>query len=491
MEPAMRLDPAKYPDLPPGSQANFNSKTQTHQVFLEGKYRSPWCKTRRQSIGKIDRNGHFSFSKTYLLQQELYLMQNAAVPNEITKDSPAEMPIKKVVVSLEKAIAESTLETRRPQYCSVPMTVLVLGSLMQALTGDTDCVSIGDFISRNKDFFNKNIPGSNFENVSHDTIRRALMLIEPTHFESFYLSTVRQIVTKSVCRRVVATDGQAVRASGRTSEDNPAMHGASMFMNFYDVSNRVCLAQRRIDKKTNEIAVGPGMVEDLDLQGLVVTADAMSCQVKFVEAVIKQADYCLSLKGNQNSCWNEVAYLFNASNEDQIQTWTSDWEADHGRIEQRKVSMITGALLSKIIRQKWPGLSGGSVVKVEKQSTKKSSNKTISETRYYITSLPTKNTEMAKDIGEIIRAHWSVENNLHWMLDNLFRQDRMQADNPNYLTNRCALNKLALALLENYRFYLWDERGESSQLSIHLLQQRCRDPRVAIECIGYALGWLQ
>ena len=131
------------------------------------------------------------------------------------------------------------------------------------------------------------------------------------------------------------------------------------------------------------------------------------------------------------------------------------------------------------------------MVKVDKQSTKTTTNRTTNETRYYITSLPTKDPETAKNVGEIIRAHWGVENNLHWMLDNLFRQDRMQADNPNYLTNRCALNKLALALLENYRFFLWNKRGESPQLSIQLLQQRCRDPRVAIECIGYALGWLE
>lgn len=76
------------------------------------------------------------------------------------------------------------------------------------------------------------------------------------------------------------------------------------------------------------------------------------------------------------------------------------------------------------------------------------------------------------------------------MLDNFFQQHRMHDDNPNYQSNRSALNKLALALLENYRFYLWNVRGESAELPLHILQQRCRDPRTAIECIGCALGWL-
>lgn len=123
----MHLDPAKYPELPPGSQANYNKKTQTYQVFLEGKYRSPWCKTRRQSIGKIDRDGHFSFSANYLLQQRLHFMET----KEAIDTERKEQPIKKVVESLQRVITDSALETRRSQYCSVPMTALALGSLMR------------------------------------------------------------------------------------------------------------------------------------------------------------------------------------------------------------------------------------------------------------------------------------------------------------------------------------------------------------------------
>ena len=66
----------------------------------------------------------------------------------------------------------------------------------------------------------------------------------------------------------------------------------------------------------------------------------------------------------------------------------------------------------------------------------------------------------------------------------------MQADNPNYLSNRCALNKLALAMLENYQFHLWDTDVMNEKPSLRLLQQRCRDPKIAIECIACALGCL-
>ncbi len=483
----MQVDYVKYPDIPPGCQMNLNKNTGAYQVFREGKNRSPWCKTKRESVGRIDASGRFTLSKTYILQKQLYSLQSSGASSETP---PPDQRVTKVVEALDAAVKHNQLEVRRLTYKSVPMTALILGSLMQSLTGDSDCVSIGDFIARNIDFFRAHIPDCNFENVSHDTVRRAMMLIEPEKFENFYMNTISGVVRRTV-RRVIAADGQAVRASGRATDDEPAVHGASMFMNFYDTTNRVCLAQRYIAKKTNEITVGPQMVEDLDLRGTVVTADAMSCQVGFVEAVLKQADYCISLKGNQNKCWKEVTFLFASTHEDQIKTWVSDWECDHGRIEQRTVSMISGALLSKTLRDKWPGLSGGSVIRVQKQTTKKNTKKTSTEERFYISSLPTEGVEMAEKMGEIIRAHWGVENSLHWMLDNLFRQDRMQADNRNYLTNRCALNKLALALLENYRFYLWNERGEAENLSVRLLQQRCRDPRIAIECIACALGLMR
>ena len=77
------------------------------------------------------------------------------------------------------------------------------------------------------------------------------------------------------------------------------------------------------------------------------------------------------------------------------------------------------------------------------------------------------------------------------MLDTHFGQDRMQSNEPTYFVNREILHKLALALVENYRFYLWDNKLADESLSIHALQQRCPDPREGIRCFGHALGWLK
>ena len=81
-----------------------------------------------------------------------------------------------------------------------------------------------------------------------------------------------------------------------------------------------------------------------------------------------------------------------------------------------------------------------------------------------------------------------IENQLHWCLDVRFNQDRMQANNPNYIANRSALNKLALAYLQNYRYWLWDHGKEKNLLSINILQKRCSEPKIAMECIACGLG---
>lgn len=473
----MKVDYSKYPEIPPGCQMNHNQKTKVYQVFREGKARSPWCSTRRESIGYIHADGKFVFSKTYLLQLKLHHID----VETRQKETKAQI----VSDAVTEAISATELDCRDAAFTSVPLPAIALAAIMMALTGESDCVSISDFLTRNKAFFSQYVAQCDFEKVSHDTVRKALMLIEPEKFESFYLKLLEPVMRETF-GRVIAVDGQAVRATGKSTEDKPTVHGASMIMNVYDTDNRVCIAQRKIESKTNEITVGPHLLEGLDVHGCIVTADAMSCQVNFVKTVMKQADYCISLKGNQERSWKEASYLFKTA-QGHVLSYESDYELDHGRIEKRIVSMLPGRLLSKELREKWPGLSGGSLIHVSSEITKKSTKLTSTENRYYITSMPTLEGVPEK-MAKVIRAHWGVENNLHWTLDNLFRQDRMQADNPNYIENRSALNKLALALLENYRFYLWDNGLENKKLSLHLLQERCRDPKIAIECIGSALG---
>ena len=490
----MRADYEKFPELPPGCRFNHNKKTGATQVYRLGKDRTPGCEMKRESVGYI-RDGVFKPSERWLMTQQLIALnqENKNLRTGAARDNRKHKAEAVTAFSkIHEAVKATEVEFRKESHCSIPMDALMMGAILNALTGDADCVSIGDFMTRNKELFHQYIPEGDFENVSHDTVRRSLMLLNPEKFEQFLLHLLEPLVKKSV-RRVLAADGQAIKASGRMSvgkDGKERMSGHYMVMNIYDTSNRVTLAQEVIDKKTNEITVGPRLLEGLKIDGCVVTADALSCQINFVKTVLrKNAHYCISLKGNQDKTWDEVQCLFNTTHPDQIFHLIGKVELDHGRIERRDISMIRGALLSKPIKEKWPGLAEGAIVKIASHRERKRTGVKTDEDRYYITSMQANEKNLA-EMAQVIRSHWGVENNLHYMLDTHFGQDRMQSSDPTYLVNREGLHKLALALLENYRFYLWDTNQADASLSIHILQQRCRDPREGIRCLGYALGWL-
>lgn len=74
------------------------------------------------------------------------------------------------------------------------------------------------------------------------------MMAEPKRFRNFYIEIAEKLIKKTR-GRIVAVDGQAVRATGRRSKDMDALHGTRMLMSVYDTTNRVCLAQELIQKR--------------------------------------------------------------------------------------------------------------------------------------------------------------------------------------------------------------------------------------------------
>lgn len=162
----------------------------------------------------------------------------------------------------------------------------------------------------------------------------------------------------------------------------------------------------------------------------------------------------MTLKGNQDKASKEVISLFATTHPDHIEEYVADCELNHDHIEERTVSLIDGHLLSGPIRRKWKGGENGCVVRVRAMRTFKTTGTKIADDWYYICSLPAEE-HAAKRIGEVVRSHWAIENRLYRALDVHFDQDRMKATNTDYITNRVALNKLALAMLENYPYWLW------------------------------------
>ncbi|GAB6010314.1 ISAs1 family transposase [Dysgonomonas reticulitermitis] len=182
-----------------------------------------------------------------------------------------------------------------------------------------------------------------------------------------------------------------------------------------------------------------------------VTIDAMGCQKDIASKIIeKEADYLLALKGNQGNLLEQVEDSFRFL---PIRDSNEELDSGHGRVETRRCLVIDDLSLIES-KKEWEGLR--TLVKIESERYIKSSGKTEKETRLYISSL----VADAKLINQSIRAHWSVENSLHWVLDVGFNEDRSRKRTGFAAQNYSLLNRIALNLLKNDKITKVGVRGK-------------------------------
>jgi len=238
-------------------------------------------------------------------------------------------------------------------------------------------------------------------------------------------------------KQTVNIDGKTI--CGRANAQHSAFHVVSAWV----AEHEITLGELAVAEKTNEITAIPQLLDMLDIAGDTVTTDAMGCQKAIAKKICeKQADYVLALKGNQPNLYEDVRQYFEAAAqkphfyEEVTKTVTS--EKGHGRFEKRfyYLSDDIGWLEQRL---DWKGLRAIGAVRslVEEKSVVRE------ETRYYITTLVD-----ANDFANAVRAHWSIENQLHWMLDVVFREDAARAHKDNSPLNINVLRKAALSLLK-------------------------------------------
>ena len=263
---------------------------------------------------------------------------------------------------------------------------------------------------------------------SHDTFQRLWDTIDPVKFcNSFHEFTKTiQILTEGI----ISIDGKTIRNSG----DNP-LHIVSAWC----TSNDLVLAQEKVDSKSNEITAIPKLLDLLDLKSKLITIDAMGCQRKICSQIAEQGgDYLISLKGNQGTLHEDIKLWFT---DKELIKQCSSWEENdkgHGRIEQR-TAYVTDDINWLQERHKWPYLKSIGVVvsKVIK------ANKETQEMRFYVSSMEAS----AEKLCKAARAHWGIENKLHWRLDVVFNEDGCCITNDNAAENMDILRKWALNIL--------------------------------------------
>lgn len=279
------------------------------------------------------------------------------------------------------------------------------------------------------------------------TFSNIFALIDPKHFRDCLISHIGTLHPR--LQQLIAIDGKTLR--GSRGLDSEASHVVSAWA----ADSGVTLAQEFVSDKSNEITAIPLLLEMLDLEGQIVSIDAMGTQTTIAQAIIEQkADYILALKGNQGNLHKEAQDQFHYAMRNLDLTQTEGWsqhqsvEKSHGRIVERH-TIVNHRLdwMSQEIRDKWPQLN--SLIMVESRSSKLDNTKETREVRYYISSLKSSAAEQQRNI----RQHWSIENSCHWVLDTAFREDHNQTYQGNAAENLATVRRIVMNLLQIDKTY--------------------------------------
>ena len=269
---------------------------------------------------------------------------------------------------------------------------------------------------------------------SHDILGGLFARLNSKEFTKCFTDWV-DAVADLTNEEVIAIDGKAIRNSKDDTSSKSAIHLVSA----YASDNRICLGQEAVSEKSNEIIAIPRLLKTLAIKGCIVTIDAMGCQKKIAKGIINaEADYILMVKDNQKNLRIQIEESFRAKKSCTSNT-TNDF--GHGRIETRTCDAISDLSLLKNTSN-WKNIK--SIVRITSVRIDKKTQKESTEQRYYITSLKAD----ALKLNKAIRSHWSVENNLHWNLDVIFKEDaslKKKGDSP---MNFNIITKIALALIE-------------------------------------------
>jgi predicted transposase YbfD/YdcC len=332
----------------------------------------------------------------------------------------------------------STVEDfRMVNKCSHKLSDLLFIGLLTYLSSGEEYEDMVLFGKTHKAFLREYISLPNGI-PSHDTFRRVFSILEPNVLRAC-LNEYGKDVVGLLSEKQICLDGKKLKGVSPTSRGNRGLY----ILNAWVAENRICIGQKRVDDKSNEITALPVLIEQLDINDAVVSIDAIGCQREIADQIVEQGGhYLLSLKENQRELYDDVLCGFKACPSESI---SETWEYDHGRYETRKCSIISSekALLTEN-QEQWSGLK--TLVKVE--ATRIIKDKETKETRYYISDEQGLN---ANYFSALVRGHWGIENHLHWHLDVTFREDDARARTGNAPENLSTLRKLALQIISGQK----------------------------------------
>ncbi len=348
---------------------------------------------------------------------------------------------------------EGLKDPRQTAKVRHPLLEIIIVVICGVIAGCEGWDDIADFARAKEEWYREAL-GLRLESgiPSHDTLRRVFTLLDPNELEKGFRKWVSSIKKPTKEQEIISIDGKTTR--GSKSEDKSPLHMVSAWAN----EAQLVLGQIATEEKSNEITAVPALLKMLDIEGAIVTADAMSCQREIAKVVTeRKADYVIGLKENQPMLHKEAVQCFQEVMQSPSlyvqpkQIITHD--KGHGRIETRTYDLLTEEDFPSLFPQ-WQNLHGFGMMRTKVISA----NGTAEETHYYITSL----TDAAQ-FAKAVRRHWGVENSLHWCLDVTFDEDHSRIRKDHAAENFAVIRHIALSALKQM----------DDKLSIARRRRRC------------------
>lgn len=335
----------------------------------------------------------------------------------------------------------SALRDHREQWRVLyPLREVLLLVLCATLSGMEDFVEIRLWGQHRLDFLRRFLPFAHGI-PAHDTLNDVINGLDPELFKTCFATWVEAL--RDEAPDIIAIDGKTSRRSHARSKGRAPLHMVSAWAS----RQRLVLGQEAVDVKSNEITAIPLLLERLELTGALVTIDAIGTQAAIAETIVARGgDYLLALKGNRPALFADVVAFFADPPTDMTLSAHTTTDADHGRIEERRHSVChnTQWLFSDRRYPDEPHFPHLAMIAMVENHVEREGRKST-ERRYYLSSVKLD----AQAFAAAVRAHWGIENRLHWVLDVVFHDDLTRLRTGSGPQNMAVVKHIAMNLVRN------------------------------------------
>lgn len=326
-------------------------------------------------------------------------------------------------------------DPRMANKCSHNLLDIVIIAICATVTGADDWQEIETFAKSKHKWLQQWLELPNGI-PSHDTFERVFRRLDPNAFEACFVEWVSAVFRQKVEQPVIAIDGKTLRGT------ESKLHLVSAWA----TDNGISLGQFKVDDKSNEITAIPHLLEMINLKGSIVTIDAMGCQTAIAEQIIDaKANYFLAVKRNQGNLYNHVEGRFASADDprfaNRMKMLYTETVDRRGSLTERRQCWVLAD--DEAAKMGWKSCK--TIVRVRYERDK--AGEKSEGTRYFIaSSKPDPHLALATS-----RAHWGIENSLHWTLDVVFKEDQARTQNARAAQNLAVLRRIALNLVRPYK----------------------------------------